>query len=188
MTKKIFVSTFLIILCNLTTAQEKFSHSIGATGFIGTRKASLHAIGVTYSPRYNVLEIGNSSTLSIGTNIGIGYNIDYNFVDDNQITFHIPITIDYNFGLGSGRESLENNNGGFIGIGYSFEQAGRNINNGIINDVILVKKAMNGPIANVGYRFKIGSELFGIRASYLYGTGDFGGGYLSTLSLQYIFN
>ncbi|GAA3560489.1 hypothetical protein [Snuella lapsa] len=185
--KNILVLVFLVFFCDILPAQESFSHSVGAGGFIGTRKASLHAIGVVYSPRLNLINVGKSSTLSLGANFGIGYNVDNNFIEENQITFHIPIIIDYNFGLASSNKAQQNKSGGFLGIGYSFEQTGERLNNGNFNDPTLIKKFMNGPLANIGYRFKIGSKPFVIRLSYLYGTGDFEGGYLTTLSLQYIF-
>lgn len=183
--KKAIIIFVLALISNFSFSQESFSHAIGPAGFLGTRNATLHSVGLIYAPRLNLFEVGKSSTFSIGTYLGVGYNVDYKFVDDNQITVHIPVIIEYNFGLASNRNSYQNKNGGFLGIGYSFEQAGMYVNTGNRSKDFLVKKAINGPIANIGYRFKIASEPFSIRASYLYGTGDFNYGYLATLSILY---
>lgn len=187
--KKLLLLIFIIFSSNLINAQQTFSHAIGATGFLGTRNANLHAVGITYSPRLNLFKTGESSIISVGTNLGIGYNLKNNFADKNPITFHIPISIDFNFGLASTEDSFtKNKSGGFFGIGYSFEQAGLSLDENNIEEDTFVKETINGPIVNLGYRFKIASQAFGIRASYLYGTGDFEGGYLTSLTLQYIFN
>ncbi|PZW41481.1 hypothetical protein LX95_01157 [Mesonia algae] len=105
--KKLLLLIFIIFSSNLINAQQTFSHAIGATGFLGTRNANLHAVGITYSPRLNIFKTGEYSTISVGTNLGIGYNLKNNFAEENPITLHIPISIDFNFVLPAQKTHLQ---------------------------------------------------------------------------------
>lgn len=182
---KIKLSLIFLFVCTISFSQTSFSHAAGIAGFIGTRDAISKDIAVTYSPRYNFLKVGENSNLSIGTHLGLGYVISDRAV--SNILYHIPILLEFNFGHASDRTKYANKSGGFVGIGYSFDNSQREIkfNNGFTTVYSTVEDVISGPMANVGLRFKLFGKSAGIRISYLYGTGDFSGGYLTSIGFQY---
>jgi len=181
-----FKLTFIFILAISTAfSQGSFSHAVGIAGFFGTRNASSQSIGVTYSPRYNFLSFGESSTLSVGTHLGLAFSL--NNRDVSNFTYHVPIVFEYNFGHASSTSNSEKKSGGFIGVGYSFESTHVTRYLGYGFGSITTEETIQGPMANVGMRFKIAKESFGMRLSYLYGTGNLEGGYMVSFGFQYNF-
>lgn len=182
---KVKVTLVFLFVCTISFSQSSFSHAAGIAGYIGTRDATSKDIAVTYSPRYNFLKVSENSNLSIGTHLGLGVVISDRAV--SSILYHIPILLEFNFGHASDRTKYANKSGGFIGVGYSFDNSQRQlrVNNGYSTSYITVEDVISGPMANIGLRFKLFGKSAGIRISYLYGTGDFSGGYLSSIGFQY---
>ncbi|WP_191859369.1 hypothetical protein [Hanstruepera ponticola] len=182
---RLLLSTLLFFILTFATSQTKFSHAAGIAGYIGTRDATSKDIAVTYSPRYNFLKVGENSNLSIGTHLGLGYVISDRAV--SSLAYHIPILLEFNFGHASDRTKYANKSGGFIGVGYSIDNSQRTLkfNNGFLTSYTTIEDVISGPMANMGLRFKFFGKSAGIRISYLYGTGDFKGGYLTSIGFQY---
>ena len=56
-----------------TNAQVSFSHSVGAALYYSTNAG---CPGIFYSPRLNLVELGDELTLSVGTHVGLGIIYD----------------------------------------------------------------------------------------------------------------
>ncbi|HLV70171.1 hypothetical protein [Xanthomarina gelatinilytica] len=177
---------FLIFFSSsMMFSQTSFSHAAGIAGYFGTRNANSVAAGITYSPRFNFFRVSENSTLSIGSHIGLGYNITNR--EANSFSYHLPVVLEFNFGHASDKTKYENGFGGFIGFGYSIDNTQRSsyYYNGFTSINIVENDVIKGPMVNLGMRFKFLGKSAGIRFSYLYGTGDFEGGYMSSLGFQY---
>ena len=164
--KKILLG-FAISFCLIQQARaQKIINSFGTTcSFIYgsyTNKLgykndlSMAQYYITYSPRYNFVEMDNSS-FSISAPIGLiidgyygTYNNDYyNYINDSgwEFGYDLPLVIDFNIGSRSTGDNY-NHIGAYIGAGYDYEHInifGTTYSNTKITSM--------GPIARVGYRW-----------------------------------
>ena len=169
----------------MVISQTSFSHAVGIAGYFGTRNAYSQAVGITYSPRYNFLNVSENSNLSIGTHLGLAHHVSNRAV--SGLSYHIPVVLEYNFGHASDKTKYDKGFGGYIGFGYSIDNTNRRVkySTWLTTTETLVDDTIAGPMVNLGMRFKFHGKSAGIRFSYLYGTGDFKGGYMSSIGFQY---
>jgi len=127
------VLTFIISIS--VSAQGRFMHSVGATisvldgndketdswGNTTSNQIMVVQTNVSYFPRYNLLEMPNSS-LSVGMPVGAGIGIFENQEASDVgigFAFDIPVVVDYNIGCKS-TNSNEKNFGGYFGLGFGY--------------------------------------------------------------------
>jgi hypothetical protein len=170
--KKILVLFIGLILGAIQTsnAQVEFMHSVGATIY-----ASGEASGITgtWSPRLNLLKVGEDGALSAGTHFSLGGSV--NSRTGGSISFDFPIMAEINMGHAATKES-KGSFGYFAGIGYGFSA--------LTSDVAV--QSTSGPVIDAGIRFLIAEKnSVGLRVSYLI-TGN--PGYPGVLGLGVSYN
>jgi hypothetical protein len=169
MTKTLYIALLLILVNAFNgLSQVTFNHSFG--GFytkganydyrIDTAKytANLSGIGVVYSPRLNLFEIGRSSSFSVGTNIGLGYKFTATQgATGSPLVIDLPLMFNFNTGAASTFDNAQGF-GWFLGLGVGYSKIGESIKfyNGSM-----------GPIANFGIRLNLNENFFESRASYM---------------------
>ncbi len=158
MKKLLLVAAIAVFGITSVSAQISFSHSLGGKLFsLSGDNADYSSIGALYSPRLNVLEVGDNGTLSIGTHIGLAF--EANSREESSFVYDLPLVVEYNFGQASSND----NDGGFgfyVGGGYGIH------NSSVFGD------PMKGPVASAGLRFTIADKPLDINFSYLIGSGD----------------
>ena len=100
----------LLASCLAGSARAQFMHSVGGTlTVMHTRigpeasyvdNITLAARDVTYFPRYNVMESGNSS-ISVGVPLGLGFGSVSNYSDGSTglyFGFDAPLVLDFHDG------------------------------------------------------------------------------------------
>ncbi len=156
--KKLLVA-IIITICTFSfaNAQVSFSHAVGAKYFLATNSdLDYSAVGILYSPRLNVVELGDNSTVSIGTHIGLAFQ--GNSRDgSSSFVYDLPIVAEYNFGSTSNRDNDESF-GFYVGGGYSIHNS---------SDFY---EAISGPVVGGGVRFMIVEKPIDINFSYLIST------------------
>lgn len=157
----------LAILCSMIGqpalfSQVSFSHSIGASLYASTdNRAS--AVGATYSPRLNVLEINEELTVSVGTHLGFG--LDFNSREGaNSLALDIPLMVELNFGNAS-QPGIESNFGGFVGFGYGISKIGSRTD--FVSFSTTDFNEGSGLVLNAGLRLFVRDIPIGVRFSYL---------------------
>ncbi len=169
-----FIITCICLFSNQKIHAQSFSHSLGAGILAGEEGMGL---GLVYSPRVNLVKVGEDMTASLGSHIGVIANTDTDnsgSTTQSMIGFELPIMFELNFGASSHPDNTSSF-GGFIGVGYgisSISQAdpGESIAKGIIYDA--------------GLRF---SGEWGIKFAYLENFNDniFGG---ASITIQWNIN
>jgi len=171
--KKLLLLTTIAFLGVLSVnAQMSFSHSFGGKYYsamiaaksievggvtVEIEKQSSDAIGALYSPRLNLVEVGDNSTVSIGTHIGLAVQVSTQ--QGSSFIYDIPIVAEYNFGQASNNDN-DSGFGFYIGGGYGIH------NSSAFNDPI------SGPVVNGGLRFVIADKPLDLNVSYLIGSDD----------------
>jgi hypothetical protein len=153
---------FCSILCfllqfSVSKAQVSFSHSAGLSAYIG---GSAAAWGLNYSPRLNLLELGDELTFSLGTHLGLGLQYSSQEGSSNSFTLDLPLMAEINFGHASSPET-SSSFGGFGGIGYGISKIG--------SDGVYGADYNNaaGLVINGGVRFIVKERPVGVRLSYM---------------------
>lgn len=141
----VVVLLFTIFFINFLKSQS-FSHSIGVGVLAGGEGIGL---GSVYSPRINIVKMGEGATASVGTHFALAANTDS---EGSQSFFgiEIPIMFELNFGAKSHPDN-QNSFGGFLGMGYGFSS-------------ISSDEFTEGVVYNAGLRF---SGDWGIRFAYM---------------------
>ncbi len=156
----LFLSSFFI---NKTQAQPRryvarmfyfdlitYQHSVGA-GIYGSKDAANWA--VTYSPRANLIMLGNNS-ISLGMPLGLG--VSNKGPSGVKLTYDIPFVFDFNMG----HNALPENSrgfGSFFGAGYGFSSLRAEFG----------ESRSQGFVFNAGVRGLISERSFTIRTSYM---------------------
>jgi hypothetical protein len=159
--KKTYV-LFLMVCCflglsNVSNAQVSFSHSAGASAYVGGQAA---AWGINYSPRINLIELGDEMTLSLGTHLGLGLSYNSRDGSGNSFTLDLPLMAELNFGHASHPET-SSSFGGFAGIGYGISKIGSSGTFGAdYNNAA-------GLVINGGVRFLVAERAVGVRVAYM---------------------
>ena len=163
--KKIVICTFIVFAglslstINQSFGKTPFSHALGGSYYIG---GGAGAPGITYSPRYNFLEIKKELTMSIGTHIGLGFS--FNSQDGaSSFALDLPIMLEINFGHASDAHT-RTSFGGFGGIGFGISKIGSSGTFGAdYNNAA-------GLVFNAGIRAIIKERPVGLRISYMVNT------------------
>lgn len=177
---------FLLPLCSW--GQTEFYRSVGIGIYYGASRSSTAAdYPLVYSPRVNILKIGNDR-LSIGTHIGFGIDFILRYREFRQIrngffrtqhgaqqSLDLPFMIEYHSGFGASPDSKETY-GYFFGAGVGINtMAGPFGENNSI-----------GSVMNVGIRTYMAGVPIELRASYLNPVvNDFG--HVFSMSASYMF-
>lgn len=141
----------------ISNAQVSFSHSIGASAYIG---GDVAAWGLNYSPRVNLIELGDEMTLSLGTHLGLGMSYNSREGSNNSFTLDLPLMAEINFGHASHPET-SSSFGGFGGIGYGISKIGSSDEyGGTYNNAA-------GLVINGGVRFLVKERSVGARIAYM---------------------
>lgn len=174
----------LILVTSISYAQVSFSHAAGIKLLVASSEAqtisigdatvdiesqSSSAVGILYSPRLNLVEVGDNSTISVGTHIALTF--EANSRSETSFVYDIPIVAEYNFGLASNNDN-DDSFGFFIGGGYGIYDS-----NNLVDSV-------TGPVVNGGLRFLISDNPIDVSASYLIGADNIN---VFGLGLQYVF-
>jgi len=147
---------------------KKFYFSAGFTGqYMTAPKYTGYDINLTAIPRYNFVEFGPESTLSIEARpqIGIGFRNWYRYreYDDTfpqRISYSIPVLLNINWGLNSEENSLYLV-GLYLGGGYSYGNVFSEtppydpVQGFVIDAGIHIDGA---PISHVGLMYTIGND------------------------------
>jgi hypothetical protein len=155
----LFATGLFALLCiGQISAQTSFSHSLGGTAYISP---NVDGIGITYSPRLNVVEIVDEVTLSVGTHLGLGFNFSSDREgSSNSFVLDLPIVAELNFGHGANPDA-RSSFGGFVGFGYGISKMGAE------DDFGVGRNDAAGLIVNGGIRAIIMERPVGLRVSYL---------------------
>ncbi|UYQ93426.1 hypothetical protein MKQ68_25425 [Chitinophaga horti] len=185
---------FLFLLLAFTapaTAQDdvpSFSHGLGV-GFYFGRPTT--AIGLTYSPRLNLLQLGKEATFSVGTHAALlGSTLSASSDDVSEETssadfssycVDIPLLLEFNFGAAALPDGSDHRFGFFLGAGYGFHNSGAKDGRDMHT---------NGPVVSGGLRFSAGSgeAAFELRGKYMFDKlSFFGNEGIAGLGVSYLF-
>ena len=173
----LIVTLFMFGLQGLM-AQVSFSHAAGGKVFIGSGEGfEYSSFGILYSPRLNFVEIGDSSTLSLGTHLGLGFQGSYNSRDGGEsssFVFDVPVVVEFNFGQASNNDN-DDGFGFYAGAGYGIHKSSD------------FGESFSGPVASAGLRFAIADRPLDVNLSYQMGTGDFKDFAILGIGAQYCF-
>jgi hypothetical protein len=173
--KKILLVLDLSFVISIGFSQS-FMHGAGVVTFIQSVPGSdvTSVGGFTYSPRFNFLEMENSS-LSVGVPISIGisgsanYNSQTGSSSSFGFAFDAPLIVNFNVGCGSTKES-ESRFGFFAGGGFGYHYGTASATDSYGNSYSTTINA-TGPIGNAGVRIGVGrgTHNIEIKLSYLKG-------------------
>jgi hypothetical protein len=131
---------------DLITFQQAFG-----VGIYGSSDASNW--GITYSPRANLIMLGNNS-ISLSCPLALG--ISGKGPGGAKITYDIPFVFDYNIGHNALQENTRGF-GGFAGLGYGFS---------LLRADFGASKS-NGIVFNAGARFLVSERSMTLRTSFM---------------------
>jgi hypothetical protein len=171
--KTIFITCTLLFVGLTAFTQVSFSHAAGAKLLIASSENSSTApIGIVYSPRLNLFEINDNSTVSIGTHATVAFSFSVGTNGSSSSgTFEIPLVAEYNFGLKSTNKN-DTNLGFYLGGGYSFFDSSEFISDSA------------GPTITGGLRFYMGDAPLDLNISYTSTSNDVN---IIGLGMHYIF-
>ncbi len=155
MKKLVLLFLFAGMVATGASAQGSFSQSAGLSFFSATNATG--AAG-TYSPRYNLLQISDEMTFSIGTHASLGFSM--NSRSGGSLVLDLPAMAELNLGHASSEDS-DAGFGGFLGLGFGYNLlAGEGPFGGFTNQAY-------GPVLGGGIRFEVLQRSYYLRASYL---------------------
>jgi hypothetical protein len=155
-----FIKSLLVVTVlmgsQVSFGQVSFSHSLGGSLYFSE---STGAPAIMYSPRVNVLQLGDEITVSAGTHLGLG--LTFNSQEGaSSFALDVPIVAEINIGHGA-HPDAESSFGGFAGIGFGISKIGSAGAFGSdYNDAA-------GLVLNGGIRAEINQRPIGLRVSYL---------------------
>jgi hypothetical protein len=115
------------------------------------------------------------SGLTVGAPVAVGFQGSVNSQSGGSFTIglDLPLTLDYNFGLGSTPDDEEEQGfGGFIGGGFSYTYSSYSSQfyiPDVVNSTEQVKGSSYGPLANAGLRASIAGKPYTLRLFYKMG-------------------
>ncbi len=131
--KKLFISVLGILFFSAqhSVAQVSFSHAIGAGIYAASDSTGgASGSGIVYSPRLNLLNFNDNATLSLGTHLAFG--IDLNSQEGaSNFVFDFPIMAELNVGHACNTDNT-NAAGFYVGAGYGFNSEGLGMNTGLV--------------------------------------------------------
>ena len=141
------------------------------------------SLAVTYSPRLNIYKFSKYTSLSVGTHLSLGFDLNFSSTGlDNQASFayEIPLTFDLNFGYGAVKRT-RNSFGGYVGAGYALNS----LKNDSYNELLGYSESSgstHGIYVNGGVRFEVDRDRSG--GVGLYSIIGLNGGLVSGLRLH----
>lgn len=153
----------LLILVGLTvsgTAQVSFSHSLGLGFYAG---GAAGAPGLVYSPRVNIISIGDELTVSVGTHLAGGLSFNSRDGGENAFMYDLPIVAELNVGHAAHAET-GSSFGGFVGVGYGINRVASS------SAFSVDENEAAGPLVNGGLRVPVAGNSLGLRGSFLLNT------------------
>ncbi len=123
--------------------------------------------GFMYSPRINLLRLGNHSSLSLNSEIAFGFNNQSNYRSNinpdktlhENWHYQLPVHLDVNLGHLSSRNN-RSAFGGYFGFGWAFNSLQTTTRN-VWNGHYILSDSIRGLYFNTGIRFKSGAGSFG---------------------------
>lgn len=163
--KKIILGLVVSFIATTSVAQMSFNHALGV-GVIGGEATVLTLF---YSPRLNIVNMGENLTMSIGTHLGIGANFTATAGSGSTTSssggggfgINAPLMLEMNFGNSCNPEN-EETFGAFGGLGFSY--AGTTGSNSSGSSA---SGSGYGPTAGGGIRLMIAEQNLGLRGSYM---------------------
>jgi len=161
MKKQILFACFFAMATASAFSQVSFCHSIGGSLYINSETAGF---AILYSPRLNLAELNDESTISIGTHFGFGLSGSVNSQDGGSgtVTVDAPLMVEYNYGLAANPDE-DDDFGFFGGVGFGYNLMGGT------DDTFggTYGGSSAGPVLNAGVRVMIAEHPLGARLSYL---------------------
>jgi len=155
--KKILALIFGLFLGTtaLTNAQVEFMHSLGISLYAGGNGAG--GAG-TYSPRLNLVHLGDNGALSLGTHFSLGGSFSSQ-EGASGVVLDFPLMAEVNFGNGSTKDN-DKSFGFFGGLGFDII----NVVQGASDNV----DHSSGIMVDAGIKFVLKEKIpLSLRASYL---------------------
>lgn len=176
--KKIILSLTLL-MGSLVGFSQNFMNGIGVhilgTSAPGSSESGAFGVGVTYSPRFNVMS-GENMSVSVGIPITLGftsttYTTSYGGVvgangEEDKVSiglvFNAPLIVNLNMGRGATKENENSTKFGyFVGAGFGYHHGdfiggGGYDQNGNYIDEDTYSVNSFGPAANAGVRLGMG--------------------------------
>jgi hypothetical protein len=156
-----YLSLIFFFLINTAAEAQSFKQSAGFSIIRGASKGTIEnggleqkmwINGLTYFPRFNVIE-ADMSSLSIGLPVTFGFKGNANAGGSSiAFGFDAPIALDFNIGHNSSRDN-ENLFGGYFGagFGYTYVTVSENTGYGTFN----ANAKSYGPMMRAGISFGI---------------------------------
>ena len=174
-TKCLSISLFFLCLVGVTKAQ--FSKAVGGALLLGVSKKytssfdgsnpEITVYGVSGFFRY---QVARNITVGVPVTLGLQGSANSREGGSYSIGLDLPVTVDYNFGLGSNIEEETDEAegfGGFVGGG-----AGYTYSNSATNSIFGADYSSGssyGPLVNAGIRAALRGKIYTLRLSYKIG-------------------
>jgi hypothetical protein len=180
--KKICIIAFTFIYLSSINAQPNLAFGINVAGSIAKKpsdaistekKPSILSYGLFLYPKY-LFNVKKNSSFSLGIPFTISGAVLQGDANGNDLSLEIdvPITFDYNVGLGSSKDDDDGKTSGtFIGAGLSYTTYNTKYNYLVTNTVTRAKSILNiGPIIHAGVNFRSGNNrIYFFRGAYKMG-------------------
>ncbi len=155
--------TFLLF--SISASSQTFSHGFGGGYFLLFGEGSfLPTYGGSYAPRYNVAEMSDNSSLSVGTKLTVAFSGNFGSQGSSEFFFLVdaPLVAGLNFGAGATADT-DKRFGGFL-------NAGLGLNYGTYQNTFFggTSGFAMGPVGILGMRFTVRERLIGLSGSYLH--------------------
>jgi hypothetical protein len=181
--KRIFLLTCFLFIAVMAFSQ-RFMHGAGVTVMVGSSKTGdvSYAEGLTYSPRFNVIEteqlsgsVGIPLSVAISASVSSTYSSSGYYDGGTSVGFVVnaPLIVNLNMGRGSTRDN-EKKFGYFVGAGFGFHHGNFLVEDYYYGVTNSTTTNAYGPAANAGVRIGVGSahRNIEIRASYMKGINE----------------
>jgi hypothetical protein len=148
-------------------SQVSFSHSIGGSVYLNS---NVTGAGIMYSPRLNVVSLGDEASVSVGTHLGVGFSGSVNSQTGGSgaFTLDLPLMVEFNGGFASTPDGSDKSFGYFAGAGFGYNTMGGSSEFGGYGG------SSAGPVLNAGVIALIFERPLGFRIAYLINVKDNG--------------
>ncbi|SEW31220.1 hypothetical protein [Chitinophaga arvensicola] len=166
---------FFVLMTNASAQSRLFSHAIGGGLYSGH---NYFGGALVYSPRLNYYHFSDKSTLSLGTQIGLGTSIKDNYNSNTGgnstsiFMINVPVLLAWNYGNAANNNAYTNW-GFFAAAGYGFQNASRGVEYIDDEEVTTNQVHVSGMAISTGLRFPVANSSFGLRFSYLFNNNHF---------------
>lgn len=146
-------------------AQINFSHTGSGAFFFGK---GVTAPGIVYSPRINIVELGDNANISVGSHLGLGFSfsggVDSQSGASSSSSFLLDLPVVAEINIGHAKDNDNHSGFGFFaGGGFSYNRMSVSV------DGFGIRGKTFGPLINAGARFPVIGRSWTARASFLIG-------------------